>query len=552
MVFGRSKRHFQRYKEIASVLAKHGWGWILGSLGLSQYFRHKPGVSKSAEGAVHLRQMLEELGPTFVKLGQLLSTRPDLVPEPYLTELKKLQDTAPTLPFTEIRAVIEEEFEAPIAEIYQYFDETPLAAASLAQVHKAVLLDGTPVIVKVQRPGIQKQVETDIEIIYKRAQFVESHIDVARTYGLMDIVDEFAITIREELDFTREASNTDRLRQNMADVKDISVPLVYWDLTTRKVLTLEQMQGIKITSIVGHPGFEVDPKEVSHRLASAFLEQIFVDGFFHADPHPGNILVSETGCIALVDCGQVGMLDAESKAGAVRLLMAFEQRDTRVLADEVMELGIEREEVDVKRFTLDLNKLLRQYYDLPSRSVNMGQLLMNVLGVSAQHKIRLPVSFTVLGKVLNNVDGICRTLNPDFNFTDVARSYVGRAMKSELRSENTVAELYRALVSLRTFILTLPENMERLMRRAVEGQFRIEFKHLGLEDIDDAWTTAANRISIALIVMGSIIGSSIVVSAGTGARWMGIPVIGIAGYIIAMVFGVWLILSILKSGRRRK
>lgn len=552
MLLGRSKRHFQRYREIASVLAKHGWGWILGSLGIAHYLGHTPGIPRSDEGAVHLRQMLEELGPTFIKLGQLLSTRPDLVPEPYLSELRKLQDTAPTLPFSQIKAVVESEFEVPINEVYQQFDERPLAAASLAQVHKAQLADGTPVIVKVQRPGIREQVETDIEIIYKRAKFLETHLDVARTFGLMDIVDEFAITIREELDYTREASNTDRLRQFMSDVKDINVPLVYWEFTTGKVLTLEQMKGIKIVNIVDNPGFDVDPKEVAQKLACAFLQQIFVDGFFHADPHPGNILVDETGSIALVDCGQVGRLDTESKAGAVRLLMAFEQQDTRVLADEILELGIEREEVDIKRFTLDLNKLLRQYYDLPSRSVNMGQLLTGVLTVSAQHKIRLPVSFTVLGKVLNNIDGICRFLDPDFNFTEVARRYVGRAMKSELRSENTVTEMYRALVSLRTFVFTLPENLERLMRKAVEGQFRIEFKHLGLEDLDEAWTTSANRISIALIVMGSIIGSSIVVSAGTGARWMGIPVIGVVGYLIAMFFGVWLMISIFQSGKRRK
>lgn len=521
-------------------------------LGIAEHLGHEVEVGRGEAAPVHLREMLEELGPTFVKLGQLLSTRPDIVPEPYISELVKLQDTAPTLPVSEVHRVIQSEFDAPVRDLYLEFDETPLAAASLAQVHRARLLDGTPVIVKVQRPGIRDQVETDIEILYKRAKFLEGHWERARTYGVMDIVDEFATTIREELDYTREARNTDLLRDQIAHLPGIDVPAVYWNLTTSKVLTLEQMMGIKVTDLPRHPFPGVDPKDIAQRLASAFMDQVFVAGFFHADPHPGNILVSQDGDIQLVDIGQVGRLDPESRTGAIRMLVAFEQQDMRALADDVLNLGIIYEEVDVRRFTQDLGKVLRAYYNLPARSVNMGRLLTMVLDVSSNHKIRLPVVFTVLGKVFTNVEGICRQLDPDFNFTAVARGYVGKAVRRELTTEGLLDEFLQALASTKTFLFQLPEQLDRLTRKAVEGTFRLEFKHMGLEELSDNFRAAANRIAIALIVGALIVGSSLIVLAGPGpTSWFALPLLGVIGYLIATVFGVWLIISIIRSGRHK-
>ena len=525
---------------------------MLERVGISEHApaRREEGPVEAAP--VHLREILEELGPTFIKLGQILSSRPDIVPEPYIEELSKLQDTAPTLPVSEVCGVIESEFGAPVDELFAEFDETPLAAASLAQVHRARLHDGSPVIVKVQRPRVRDQVETDIEILYRRARFLESHWERARIYGITDLVDEFALTMREELDYTREARNTERLRENLADFKGVSVPAVFWDLTSPRMLTLEMMEGARITEIARHPPPNVDPKEVAHRLAAVFLEQIFVQGYFHADPHPGNVLVGDAGEIALVDCGQVGVLDAESRAGAVRMLMAFEEQDTRQFADEVLELGIGRDDVDVRRFTQDLGKVLRRYYDRPSRSVNVGEVFARVLEVSAEHRIRLPVSFAVLGKVFLNIDGICSRLDPDFNFTQVARGYVGKAVKSELRGEAALVELYRAVSAARTFLLNLPENMDRLLRKAVEGTLRVEFKHQGLQEVGEEFRTGTNRIAIALVVGASIVGSSLIVAAGTGDRfWFGLPALGLLGYLVASVFGIWLVISIMRSRRHR-
>ncbi len=551
-MFNKSRRHIRRYREVARILAKHGWGWMLQRIGLGDYIGRHVKLEPYQDTPVHVRQMLEELGATFVKLGQILSTRPDIIPEAYIAELSKLQDNTPKVPALDIRAVVESEFNKKIDDLFSCFDDEPLAAASLAQVHRAKLKNGTPVIVKVLRPGIRDQVETDIEILFGRVQFLMHHYEPARDLGLMDLADEFATTIREEMDYTREARNTDRLRTGLAEEKKINVPAVHWDLTTSCVLTLEEMQGIKITDALKNPPPGADLKKMANTLASSFLKQIFVDGFFHADPHPGNILVGVNGEISLLDCGQTGRMDATSRTATLRMLIAFEQQDSRMLADEILQLGFSQEDVDVRVFTADLGKVLRSFYDVPSSSINMGQLLIRVLHVAASHKVRLPTIFAVLGKVLTNVDGICRQLDADFNFTEVARHYVGKAVRSELGSENTLAEFYQTLVSTRNFLFALPENLERIMRKIVDGTLRVEFKHQGLDSLSEGFRNGANRISIALIVGAMIVGSSLIVAVGKGSTsWFGLPTIGIAGYLIATVFGAWLVISILWPRKRK-
>ncbi|NLN79587.1 MAG: AarF/ABC1/UbiB kinase family protein, partial [Armatimonadetes bacterium] len=415
---------------------------MLSKLGLREHLGRHSDLAPSEHGPAHIREMLEELGPTFVKLGQILSTRPDIIPQPFICELEKLQDNAPTVPINEVLSVIESEFGRRVEDVYLDFTVEPAAAASLAQVHRAILPDGTAVIVKIQRPGIDELVQTDIEILSKRAIFLEDHWDRAKMYGVSDLVDEFALTIREELDFTREGRNTDLLREQLEAEQAIKLPMIYWDLTTRRVLTLEEIYGDKITDYIERSEPQAQRTYLADSLAAAFLKQIFVDGFFHADPHPGNILVTPEEQIGLLDCGMVGRLDTENRAGSTRILMAFEQQDTHVMADEIMNLGISLGEVDVRRFTRDLGKVVRSYYDMPSRSVHMGQLLTRVLNVSVEHRIRLPASYAVLAKVLTNIDGICTQLDPDFNFTAAARSYVGRAVRSELRSDNLINEFF--------------------------------------------------------------------------------------------------------------
>ncbi len=549
----KERRHLRRYREIAGVLVSHGLGWSLDRLGIGEFVQKKS-KGDHVNAPAHMRMALEELGPTFVKLGQLLSTRPDLIPKDYYEELTKLQDTAPTFDFGPIREKVEAELAAPLDEIFEHFDTEPFAAASLGQVHGATLLDGTPVIVKVQRPNLEEIVSTDLEILLNRAKFLESHWEKAKTYGVMEVAEEFAFTMREAIDYTREATNTDKIREAVAGHEGVLVPKVYWEYTTKRVLTMERMFGMKITDVPKTPTLSEMSKDISSRFASVMLQQILVDGFFHGDPHPGNVLVSESGEIMLIDCGEVGRLDTNTKSAAVRMLLAFQEQNTRAFADEVISIGVVHDEVDMKRFTNDISKILRSFYSLPARAINVGNLLLRVLDVSADHRVRLPAVFANLGQVLAYVDGICRQLDPEFNFTEAARNYAGKAVASELRWELTLPELYRALVGLRGFLVSLPEQLERIMRKAVEGTMRIEFKHQGLEDVSDSLRHASNRISIAVITGAIIVGSSLIMVAEKGPRsnnLFGLPILGVLGFIIATIFGVVLIISIIRSDKRR-
>ncbi len=544
------RRNLSRLKEIGTILARHGWGHVASRLGLARLL-HLRGTASQEQGTpARLVQALEELGPTFIKFGQLLSTRSDLLPQGYIEELSKLQDTAPTIPIAYVREVISTELGGSPETIFAEFNDVPIAAASLGQVHSAVLHDGTQVIIKVQRPGIRDVVDRDIEILYTIASMLERRWERAKTYGLTEVVDEFAITIREELDYTREAYNTQRLRTNLSKENRARVPQVYWELVTQRVLTLERINGIKITDERGLEALGIDIKDAANALTSIFLHQIFVDGFFHADPHPGNILVTPDHQIALIDCGQVRQLDASARTGLLRLMISFEHQQTRRFAEEIEALGISSGDVDLQALTRDLEKILRQYYDIPSRLANVGQILMRVMDVSARHKIRLPVEFAVLGKVLANIDGINRLLNSDFNFTEALRPYISRAVREQFAVDEMLTDAYRTVIDIKNLILSLPEYLDQLLHKAVEGSLRLEFRHKGLDELESRLDKISNRLSFALIVGAIIIGSSIIVVSNQGPTSIfGLPALGVAGYVIATILGVWLLISIIRSGR---
>ncbi|MEN6372644.1 MAG: AarF/ABC1/UbiB kinase family protein [Armatimonadota bacterium] len=541
-----------RLKEIGSVLARHGWGHIVTKLGLAGMFRLRrkgiePEVTPEPE---HLVSILQELGPTFVKLGQLLSTRPDILPEPYITALTKLQDTANTVPVERIKSIIQEELGQPVESIFAYFDEIPLAAASLGQVHAAELHDGTQVIVKVQRPGIRMVIDRDIDIMYMISQFLERRWERARTYAITEIVDEFAITIHEELDYTIEANNTEKLRAVLSSEKYARVPKIIWDFADKRVLTMERIDGIKITDIERLNAAGFDTVQIADRLSAVMFKQIFIDGFFHADPHPGNIMVTPNQEIALIDAGQVRQLDLETRTAILRLMIAFEHQDTHLFTEVITELGIARADVDTQVLAQDLEKVLRQFYNIPVQALDIGKILIRVMDVSARHKIRLPVVFSVIGKVLTNIESINRLLNPNFNFTKAVRPYISRAVREELSPEDIFTESLRSLIDLKRLIFGLPDHLHQLLDKAVSGTLRIEFKHKGLEELESRMDKITNRLAFALIVGSTIIGSSIIVISNrqpTGI--LGLPLLGIAGYLFALIMGMWLLLSIVRSGK---
>lgn len=543
------RRNLSRLREIGAVIVKHGWGHIAARFGLARMLHLKSRGEKADATPERMIQVIQELGPTFIKLGQVLSTRPDILPEPYIAELTKLQDTANTVPIDQVKSIIKEELGEPVETLFAFFDETPLAAASLGQVHAAMLHDGTNVIVKVQRPNIRDIIERDIDIMYTVSRFLERKWDRVKTYALTEIVDEFAITIREELDYTIEANNTERLREILSREKNVRVPKVFWNLVTKRVLTLEWIDGIKITDIDRLKSMNVDLAQLASTLSSVMFKQLFIDGFFHSDPHPGNLLVTPDHSIVLIDAGQVRQLDAETRTGLLRLLIAFEHQDTHRFAEEIVELGITRGEVDLPALTQDLEKVLRQFYNMPAQAMNIGNIMARVMDVSARHKIRLPVGFAVIGKVFANIDGINRMLDPNFNFTAAIRPYISRAVRVELSPDDLLAEIYRSLIGIKRLLFGMPDHLHQLLHKAVAGSLRLEFKHKGLEELESRLDKITNRLSFALIVGAIIIGSSIIVVSDSQPEGVhGLP-IGLIGYIIATVMGMWLLVSILRSGK---
>lgn len=453
------------------------------------------------------------------------------------------------MPINKIHKVIEEEFGATPDLIFSHFEETPLAAASLGQTHLATLKNGVKVVVKVQRPDIQRVIETDLEILQSLAHFVEQHSERMRAFGISDLIEEFAITIRQELDYTYEGRNTDRIRENLKELDFVRVPTVFWEYTTPKVLTTEQITGIKITDIDELDKQCLDRKSIARNLTRAFMEMIFIHGFFHGDPHPGNIVVLDKCTIGLLDFGIVGRLDHRLKTAVTILLAEYIQENSEGFADEILRIGSYPQDLNRRAFELEIDRALRQFYGAPLKEIRMGDLLRKAFQISAKHHVRLPSSLLLLVKVLINIDGIDRQLYPDFDFTGEARPYVKRSMREEFSIHMLANQTFKSLVLFKNFLLALPDLAQDLLGRMVEGSFRLNFRHQGLEGLMRSLERAANRLSFALVASATIVASALIVAAKIGPLWHGYPIIALIGFGISVIFGFWLLIAILRAGK---
>lgn len=549
MVLGRQWRHLERYIEIGRVLARHGWESLLARLGLAESFRIRGRAADVSPGPAQVRQTLEELGPTFVKLGQLLSTRSEVIPADYIAELEKLQDAAPPIPFDAVRQVIREEFGEPIEMIFAEFDETPLAAASLGQTHLATLKDGRQVVVKVQRPGIKAQIDTDLEIMAGVARFLEQRFAQARVYGLTDLVDEFSVIIHQELDYTREGRNGDRLRENFADWPQICIAATIWDHTVTRVLTMERVSGIKITNTADLDAAGLDRPRVASTLSRAFLKMIFVDGLYHSDPHPGNLVALEGNAVGLLDYGQVGRLDRELKAKVTMLLSEYVREDSAGFADVLLDMASSPPNLDRRAFARDIDRILRQYYGIPVGEVRIGEMLQRAFHVSARHGVRLPATIATLAKVVVEVESIDAILDPNYDLAADAGRFVERSIRGEFTVGELRARLLENMLAWKELLLGFPRRIGEIIENMADNSFRIIFRHEGLEQATKDIDRAINRLSLALMSAAIIISSALVLTAKVGPAWRGYPVVGLIGFAISFVFGVWLIISILRAGK---
>ncbi len=549
----RGVRHLRRFQQIAQILARHGFGELLDLLGAAPVFplaralRRRPSLGPPQR----LRMALEELGPTFVKLGQVLSTRPDLLPPAYIAELARLQDTVPPEPWEPVRAQLEAELGAPVEEVFATLDPEPIAAASLAQAHAATLPDGAEVVVKVQRPDIEATINVDLDILADVARLLQTRTPLGELYDLPGIVEEFAATLRAELDFYREGHNADRFRANFADEPYLYIPKVYWEYTTRRVLVMERIRGIKIDDIAALDAAGYDRYRIGLHAARMVIKEVLEDGFFHADPHPGNFFVMPGEVIGAMDFGMVGYLSRRTRTDLVRLYIAAVQLDEEAVVDQLVRMGVVGGAVDRMGLQHDIGRLLRKYAGLPLKAIRARDMVEEAMPIAFRHHLRLPSELWLLGKTLAMMEGVGLKLVPDFDMFAVSRPYVQRFMREMASPRAWMPSLIRGMGDWAQLLDMLPRTGMQLLTRAERGELEVSLRHQELGRAMVYLDRLANRLALSILLAALIVGLALLVPAFHLAERGGlITALVILGFALASLLGLWLVISILRSGRR--
>jgi ubiquinone biosynthesis protein len=540
------------------VLLKHGLGDLVTrvglyrQLGISRRFftKHKAEVSLiPLTQWQRFRMVLEELGPSFIKLGQLASTRPDLVSPEACAEFEKLQDTVPAFPASQVREIIETELGDSLEVLFKEFDETPVASASISQVHRVVLPDGKVAAVKVQRPGIRGTIEVDLEIMFHLAELIEKHIQGMETLDPVGIVREFSRTIKRELNFDIEAGNIERFARNFRSDTTIYVPKVYRHLSTDKVLVMEFVEGIKVSDLDALAAANLNLELIADRGADVILKQIFEHGFFHADPHPGNILVLPDNVICLLDYGMTGTLTGRNREHLGDLIAGIVRRNAKRMTRSLLRLSQLESAENVESLEAELGDFVEQYLYRPLKDIHMGSLLMQLIQLLIRHNLKVPPVFYLLDKALITVEGNGRKLSPEFDIIEHMRPFVEKLLSERLSIRKLRKDLYTASLDWEAVLRELPTDTRNIINKIKQGKIRIEFEHKGLEPMLRTHDRISNRVVYGIVLSSLVIGSSLIVLSGIPPRWNEIPVIGIVGFLVAGVMGFWLLVSILTHGK---
>ena len=542
--------HLKRYKDIAVLLMKYGRGDLARGLDVdAEISPGTPAVAGEKPKAEELARDLEKLGPTFVKVGQLLSTRADLLPVAYLEALARLQDQVEPFPFAEVERIVTEELGVRISKAFTNFEATPLAAASLGQVHRATLRDGRAVAVKVQRPGIREQIAEDLDAFTEIAQLLDKHADAGRLYQFEKMVEEFRKTLLRELDYRQEAQNLLTLRENLREFRRIVVPAPVEDFTTSRVLTMEYVFGQKITSLSPLSRMEIDGAALAEELNKAYLKQILIDGFFHADPHPGNVFLNEDGRLALLDLGMIGRISPEMQENLLKLLLAISEGHGEEAADRAAEIGEKLETFDEMEFRRRVSELVGVYQNAKVEEIQIGRVVMEVSRAAGDAGVRMPSELTMLGKTLLHLDEIARTLDPAFDPNASVRRNAAELLQRRMRKSASPSNLYASLLEAKDFVEKLPGRVNKVLDILANNQLRLDVDAVDERLLIDGLHKIANRIALGLILAALIVGAALLMQVPTTFRILGYPGLAILFFLAAACGGVALVVSILASDR---
>ena len=556
-VIGRTYRNLNRYRQILAVLLKYGFGDLLELLKLDQYVaaglqlisKKQPIKVEKLTRPQGLRMALEELGPTYIKLGQILSTRPDLIPVDFLQELSKLQDKVPPFPAHAARKIIETELGVMLENLFAQFDDTPLASASIGQVHRAQLQDGREVALKVQRPGIQKVIEVDLEIMLHLATLMEHHIEELAFHRPIKIVEEFARTLEKELDYLLEAANMERAALNFSDDPSTYIPAVFRELSTTRVLTTECVKGIKVSDIGQLDVAGLDRKLITSRGADILLRMIFEHGFFQADPHPGNIFVLPDNVICLIDFGMVGSVDRQTRETFVDLLDGIVKKDAPKVANVLLQLTDWEEEPDSRAFEIDVTDFMAYHLFRPLKDVRIGKLLHHLLELASRHRLRIPPNIFLMMKSMTTVEGVARILDPEFDLFNRVAPFIRSVLLERYSPQRLSTDAFQMTADLIKFTRRFPQDLLDIARLVRRQQLCLKIEDRGLERTLSTHDQISNRLSFSIIIAALIIGSALIVISEIPPLFYGISLIGIIGFTAAALMGIWLLVAILRKGR---
>lgn len=556
-IIGRTYRHLSRYRQILAVLFKYGFGDLVETLKIEQYIeiglqmisRKRRERLEKLTRAERIRMAIEELGPTYIKLGQVLSTRPDLVSVEFVNEFAKLQDRVPAFSTEAVERSIELELGKPIEALFENFDREPLASASIGQVHRARLHNGDEVAIKVQRPSIEQVVDIDLEIMLHLATLAENHIEELSFHRPVKIVEEFAQTIEREMDYTVEAASMERVSGQFLSDATIYVPKVYRDYSTRRILTTEYIEGIKVSEIDALCEAGYDCPKITDRGADVLLNQIFIFGFFHADPHPGNLFVLPGNVICLLDFGMMGAVNRSTREIFVALVDAIISRDEPRTTQILIKLTDWDDEPDMVQLEKDVADFISHYLFRPLKEIQLAKLLQHLLELATKHRMRIPPDIFLMLKALAQVEGVARLLNPNFDMIQKAVPFIRQTKMARLEPARLTDDAVRLLEQSYEFLTDFPKDLLELSRSL--RQKKLSF-NLILKDLDKMLAThdqISNRIAFSIIIASLIIGSALIVISNMPPLFYGISVIGLAGFLAAGFLGIWLLVAIIKKGR---